>query len=251
MFSLSVIQIRIKLTKCLFWVSAFTPALLFAQDTSNTKQCKWRVSILAEAIVFNNIKSDPIFNHEYTYAKVGPGYTIKADYNLSKRFAISSGINYFMLHYKANYKWIPAQTLDPLVPVEADVKVGFSQVPFHVKFSIIRRKKINFYLSGGIAATFLSSANENTLYANNSIRKMEYLNTFFLNPTAGAGILFNDNKGMGFIMEISYCKFSKGFDTFMAPKPEAISIGIGISSTINWKNFFKKHAWRPFPVCDD
>lgn len=223
---------------------------VFSQDSTKTTSAKWTLGPSFGFNSYSNIKAHSGFNHQYTYTKTTLSYGIDICYHFSKRSALTTGLHFFNVAYKVDYAWIFQQPNDPAIPRNTEVRANYADIPIIYNFKIISRDKIVIYTATGIVASFLSSSSGSTTYEDNSVRKFDYLNSFISSLHLGIGLQYNLNKNIGIKVEPNYRLFLKGFDSIMEQSPTAICGTVSIVGKIDWKCFFKKGAWRPFPTCD-
>ena len=200
----------------------------FSQDSTKATNIKWIIGLSGSLNSYDNIKAHQGFNHKYTFTKTGFRGGLDLVYHFSKRSAITTGLQYFNVSYKADYVWIFNQPNDPAIPRNTDVKVGYLDIPLIYNFSIISSDKIVVYTATGIVSSILITATGSTTYEDNSVRKFDYSNSFILSLQLGAGLQYNLNKKLGIKIEPQYRLFLKSFDSIMEQSPTAICGTVGI-----------------------
>ncbi len=225
----------------------FLTLTCFSQDTSKTTDTKWIIGLSGSFNFYKNLKSNAGDNHKYNYTKTGLRGGIELGYRFSKKSSITTGIFFFNIAYTVDYNWAINQPQDPSIPTYTDIKASYIDIPAIYNFNIISREKITFYSAGGIVGSILNFSNGMTIYADNSERKFEYMNSFIFSLQMSLGIQVNLNEKSAIKFEPQYRIFLKGFDSIMYQSPTAICGSIAIIHKINWKNTFKKGAWQPLP----
>lgn len=172
-------------------LTAFLSLTGFSQDSTKTALSKWTVGLSGSFVSLDNIKAHPGFDHKYTYTKTAFRGGLDLVYHFSKRSAITTGLHFFNVAYKANYVWIFNQPNDPHIPRTTDINAGYLDVPAIYNFNIVSGDKIVFYTSTGIVASILASETGSTTYEDNSVRNFESLNSFILSLQLGVGLQYN------------------------------------------------------------
>lgn len=223
----------------------FSFKITFSQDSLKGNETRWLAGVSGGIVYYNNIHSISGFQHQYEYNKISPLYSLDIGYKCSKRLNFSTGFSYFQVKYKANFNWTAVNTNDPSMPLTTNINPSIYDIPITCAFNFIAKEKFSYYCSTGINLSFLASKEKTTVYMDNSTRRFDYLNPFIQGAHFGTGVLIK-----GIKIEAQYRMFSKGFDSFMLQNPSAFCLKIGITDKIQWKCFFRKGAWKPFPRCD-
>ena len=233
----------------LFLTAAFATKV-FSQGSTTTNFRSGTIGLVGGVNSYSDIKSHPGFDHKYTYTKTGFRFGIDLSYRFSKRSAITTGLLYYNVAYKANFSYNFHQPNDPFIPRNTDVRINYYDIPIIYNFSIISKDKIVVYTATGIIASLLSSQKGSTTYEDNSVRKFDHVNSFITSLQLGVGLQYNFNKIFGIKIEPNYRLYLKGFDIMMEQSPKALNSTIGIVANLDWECILKKGSWRPLPTCN-
>jgi hypothetical protein len=200
--------------------------------------------------VFNNIRGETGFNHQYTYQKMDFRTGIDLSLHAGKRSTLKTGVTWFRVEYAADYNFIATDPNDPLIPTYTDIRLLYLEIPAIYNFSFIAREKVSVYLLAGFSVAIPVSQSGLTTYADNSQRQFDRVNPYLLSVPLGLGFRYHLNQNTGIHMETDFRQYMQGFDNLMALAPTRLSLSIGIESRIEWNCFFRKGSWKPLPRCD-
>ncbi|PKP01464.1 MAG: hypothetical protein CVU11_15170 [Bacteroidetes bacterium HGW-Bacteroidetes-6] len=196
------------------------PSLAFGQG----KNVKIGISLTP---AFYSIKTWTGFDHQYS-----PKFSFTGGFDVyffaSKRFAISSGLQYSSIGYKVDYAYTFLHNNDPLIPRSGDIRAGYLDIPVVFSFDFISTEKAAVYLSGGAISSMLILSNDRTTFEDNTVRDSGFLNPFIMSVRLGAGFRYNVNEKITLKAEPQFRYFFKGIDEMMDQHPVSVNASLGI-----------------------
>lgn len=164
-------------------------------------------------------------------------------YELKKSLRIRFGVAYSVTKYRTDYHHIVFQPNDPLIPVHSEMSPGYLEFPMLVEYfgsendlfgfnRILKSNKIQSYIVGGLTFSKLVSEKDETLFANNVIRKSGYLNTELFSFNFGGGVRKQLSNKTKLKIEVLYEHYFSRLDAFMKDKPEGIQFTFGFTYTL-------------------
>ncbi len=231
-----------------FLAVLFCSIVYSQKDTSKFKP-HWEMGICFSPYEVCDIKAQNGFNHKYSnkYAFV---LGVNTRFNFARRSSVTTGYNVFGFKYKVNYVWIVNQSGDPNMPLSGNIRMRYLDFPLSYNFKFILKKNYSIYATSGATYSLIGAISDKTTFANNTTRNSGFATKSLLSYQFGIGFEFGTKKGDRVTIEPYYRIFNKGFDTVMYQTPRSFGVKVTIFSKIQWKCFFQKGAWKPWPTCD-
>jgi hypothetical protein len=174
-----------------------------------------------------SITSEAGITHRYifkTHFRAG----LDISFLLSRKSALSTGLHYSSIRYKAEYNYTINDSGDSSIPQGADISAGYLDIPITYNFNFRSKKKLGMLLSAGIISSLLISSDDKTSFEDHTIRDSGSLNSFLFSLKTGIGLRYSLKERLGIKLEPWYQIFMKGFDTTMNRHPAAINLTIAI-----------------------
>jgi hypothetical protein len=202
---------------------------------------------------YHYFKPENSFNHEYK-TNASFVYSFEWIYFLTKRISFCPRLSLSTLIYSADYHFAAVQLPDPLIPMHTEVNTTYSEIPVFLGFSIFpfnSTRKFNMTIKGGPSWLFPGTEDEKTTFQTNTTRNAGYLNSTVTAVNADLVFHFRDGQHAEWKVCAGYAYMLNGIDRIMDENPSRISLTAGLNFDVRWKCFFKRGAWKPFPVsCD-
>ncbi len=211
---------------------------------------KTNLSMMLGNSIFSDVDDELGFGHHYSFRNANPLYRACFSFDVSLRSSILIGIHRQTIEYDVDYDWVFIDALDPLMPVSKRVKLDTYEIPLYYQFKFINRDRNDFFALAGIQPSLFVGSKGTIEYADGNeqtkILKHPSYNSYYF----GLGWLYEWVPNFRLRVESGYRFYNNGFEANMAKMNKSLSIMIGIDVRIDWKCFFKKEAWNPFPICD-